>query len=184
MPQFFCAICREGFEQLSRFERHIASSHPRGALTAADVEHALAGIDFPAFKRDLVRHAEQQDPRNDAAIRAIRGLPDRVYRDAAEVARAYGQTVSGRPAEFIATEPPPSVRGGLAAASGAVSAAAVARMLGGIDFPASREGLLEHARARRGAVADPEGVLSVLERLPDRRYESMADVEVEVGRIL
>ncbi|HJY14480.1 MAG TPA: hypothetical protein VJ225_00525 [Nitrososphaeraceae archaeon] len=36
--QFNCSICGDGFEQKSRLERHIATSHPPSAPSAADVE--------------------------------------------------------------------------------------------------------------------------------------------------
>jgi hypothetical protein len=44
--------------------------------------------------------------------------------------------------------------------------------------------LLAHAEHNRSRVADPEGILRVLRQLPQRRYTDMADVEVEVGKIL
>ena len=35
--QFTCQICCQGFEQKSRLERHILTSHPNPAPSAADV---------------------------------------------------------------------------------------------------------------------------------------------------
>ena len=132
---------------------------PRRAPSAADLEKALAGIDFPKSKSGLVAYAAgRADPE---VLQAIEALPDRIYRDAAEVAKAFGEIKTleePRPAREAAAEEPPGRRGGRAAATEAVSAAAVAKMLGGIHFPSSKAELLAHARKNRNTVADPEGV--------------------------
>ena len=41
MAQFTCSICGDGFEQKSRLQRHIETSHPPQAPSAADVEKVL-----------------------------------------------------------------------------------------------------------------------------------------------
>jgi hypothetical protein len=41
--QFICSICGDGYDQKSRLDRHMATSHPPSAPSAADVEKALAG---------------------------------------------------------------------------------------------------------------------------------------------
>ena len=48
--QFECSICGHGFEQKSRLERHMATSHPPQAPSAADVENVLSGIEYPKLK--------------------------------------------------------------------------------------------------------------------------------------
>jgi hypothetical protein len=55
MTQFTCTICGDGFEQKSRLERHMATSHPPQAPSAADVERALSGIQYPKTKEGLVQ---------------------------------------------------------------------------------------------------------------------------------
>ncbi len=52
------------------------------------------------------------------------------------------------------------------------STGAIAQSLRGIGFPCNRKGLIDHAVGNK---ADRE-VISVLERMPDERYTSMADV--------
>ena len=50
MAQFTCSICGDGFEQKSRLQRHIETSHPPQAPSAANVEKVLGGIDYPKTK--------------------------------------------------------------------------------------------------------------------------------------
>ena len=59
------------------------------------------------------------------------------------------------------------------------SPAQVEKYLKGIDFPATLEDMIEHAR-ENGA---PEDVISLLEQMPDREYDSAADVAKGVGEI-
>src|SRR5207247_9593452 len=68
--RFHCEICNEDFERRSQFDRHMATSHPPQAPSAADVERALGGIDFPASLRDLVAHASRQLP-SEAPVHAL-----------------------------------------------------------------------------------------------------------------
>lgn len=97
MHQFTCAICGDGFDQKSRYERHLAVAHPPSALTAADVEKALSGIQFPGHRDKIVDFAAGRFPPGSDVIRALSSLPERVYRDAAEVAVAFGETRSADP---------------------------------------------------------------------------------------
>ncbi|AOZ10596.1 DUF2795 domain-containing protein [Cupriavidus malaysiensis] len=53
------------------------------------------------------------------------------------------------------------------------------RALKGVDYPASRQALIEQAtRAKAG-----KPILRELERLPDRRFESPAEVSREIGKM-
>lgn len=69
-------------------------------------------------------------------------------------------------------------RGGPAAAS-TDSAAGVASALKGIDSPSDRAGLVRRARDN-GASRE---VVELIETLPDRRFETMADVSKAVGEV-
>ncbi len=51
--QFTCSVCGDGFEQKSALERHMATSHPPRAPSAADIEKVLSGIQYPKTKEDL-----------------------------------------------------------------------------------------------------------------------------------
>ncbi|AJE17096.1 MULTISPECIES: DUF2795 domain-containing protein [Stutzerimonas] len=55
---------------------------------------------------------------------------------------------------------------------GGESPANVATYLKGIDYPANKQDLLQHAR-QNGAEQD---VVDVLERMPEQQYGNMADV--------
>jgi hypothetical protein len=60
---------------------------------------------------------------------------------------------------------------------GGESPANVSAHLKGIDFPAQRDDLLDHAE-RNGA---PREVVDVIGRMPDGKFESMADVMKAYG---
>ncbi len=60
---------------------------------------------------------------------------------------------------------------------GGESPANVATYLKGIDYPANKQDLLQHAR-QNGAEQD---VVDVLERMPEQQYGNMADVRKGYG---
>ena len=188
--QFTCSICGDGFEQKSTLERHMATSHPPSAPSAADIERVLAGIHYPKTKQDLVQYASQKASTvGHDLIDLIKCLPDRTYRDSAEVAIALGELKSGkevRTAKQVEETEKPSIRGGRAGiTSSSVSAATIAKVLSGIDFPKSKSGLKEYARDHisKAHIGDTEAVFSLLDELPSKEYTNMADVEREIGRI-
>jgi hypothetical protein len=61
------------------------------------------------------------------------------------------------------------------------SAADVTSMLRGIDFPASKEDLITYVHRVRDQA---QAVLEILHQLPERQYDSMADIEKAVGEII
>lgn len=62
---------------------------------------------------------------------------------------------------------------------GSVSAAEVEKYIGGIDFPASKDQLIDHARDK-GA---PKEVLELMQDFPDQQYGSAIDVSRGVGQV-
>lgn len=58
------------------------------------------------------------------------------------------------------------------------STANVAQALSGINFPANKQQLIEHAQKKQNV--DQE-LIKVLEQMPDEQYTSMADVFKGVG---
>jgi citrate synthase len=73
--------------------------------------------------------------------------------------------------------------GGAAAASKAPSAAAIAKILSGADFPKDKQGLIKHAEKNKKKVKAAEQVIQLMRELPDRNYNNMADVEKGVAEV-
>ena len=71
--------------------------------------------------------------------------------------------------------------GGRVAATKASSAAAIAKILSGTDFPKKKNELIERAEANKPKVKSAEEVIQVIRELPDRTYNNMADVEKAVA---
>jgi hypothetical protein len=168
----------------------MVTSHPERAPSAADIEKALYGIQYPKTKEQLVEHARQQQQQifDNEVLRLVKSLPERTYRDSADVAIALGEvkTRQVRTAAEAAETEQPSIRGGKAAASESVSSVAVAKVLSGVDFPKSKDELKDYAQKHmtKVEVADPKEIINVIDRLPERKYTNMADVEESVGEVL
>jgi hypothetical protein len=186
--QFSCNICGDGFEQKSRLERHMATSHPPQAPSAADLEKALSKIHYPKTKEELIEYASHKSS-NEELLNLIKSLPERTYRDSAELAIALGELKSGREfrtaKEVEASEQSSKIGGKTAVKSSSISAATIAKILSAIDFPKSKDSLKQYAKNRisKADVEDVETVLDILDDLPAREYTNMADVEHEVGRL-
>jgi hypothetical protein len=193
--QFTCQICGQGFEQKSKLERHVLSSHPEPAPSAADVEKTLAGIRFPKSKNEIIsytsskRESKVKDEEKEL-FNLIKSLPERTYRDSAEVAIAIGEIKSGRKkirsAKEIEFSEPPSKKGGRIAVTSSISAATLSKALSGIDLPKSKENLNKYIR-KNIAKMDQDmqsEILKVFDRLPKKDYKDMADIEKEISKLL
>jgi uncharacterized protein YeeX (DUF496 family) len=188
VAQFTCEVCGDGFEQKSRFERHMATSHPKMAPSAADIEKALSGIQYPRTKEELVNYASGRMSEEEL-MNLIKSLPTREYRDSVDVAIALGEVKKKqgiRSAQEVSKTEAPGAKGGRAAATSSVSAATIAKVLSGVDFPKNKDELRDHVQKHVTdiEVADPRRILTVIDNLPDREYQNMADVEKSLGGIL
>jgi Protein of unknown function (DUF2795) len=190
-PQFTCHICGHGFEQKSRLERHILTSHPEPAPSAADVEKALSGIKYPKFKKEIIDYitSRPQIKVKKELIDLIQNLPGRTYRDSAEVAIALGEIKSGkkiRSAKEVEKTESPSKKGGKVAATSSISAATLAKALSGIDLPQSQENISKHVNkniVNRNKDIQTD-ILKIFRRLPKKEYKDMAEIEKELSKIL
>jgi hypothetical protein len=192
-PQFTCQICGQGFEQKSRLERHVLTSHPEPAPSAADVEKVIAGIKFPKSKDEIISYfSSRQEPKmkEEELFNLIKSLPARTYRDSAEVAIAIGEIKSGKKkiksAKEVESSELPSKKGGRIAVTSSISAATLAKTLSGIDLPQSKENINKYVNkniVKMNKDVQSE-ILKVFERLPKKDYKDMADIEKELSKIL
>jgi hypothetical protein len=74
-------------------------------------------------------------------------------------------------------------RGGKVAATKSTSAAAIAKMLSGIEFPKNKNELVECAKGNKDKVDNATSVIDTVKELPARTYRSMADVEEALAQI-
>lgn len=61
-----------------------------GGHSPANVTHSLKGLDFPARKQDLIRHAKSNGAEG-AVIEVIEKMPDDEYRSMADVMKGVGR---------------------------------------------------------------------------------------------
>ena len=196
--QFTCQICGQGFEQKSRLERHVLTSHPEPAPSAADVEKLISGIRFPKSKDEILSYvSSRQEPKvkeeeeEGELFNLIESLPERTYRDSAEVAIAIGEIKSGkkkiRSAKEVESTEPPSKKGGrMAVTSSSISASTLAKALSGIDLPQSKENIKKYVNKNKDRMNKDiqSEILKIFDRLPKKDYKDMADIEKEISKIL
>ena len=60
------------------------------AVTAADVERAIRGIDFPADRNDLIQQA-QNNKANSNVIDILKNLPGNQFNSPIDVRKAFGK---------------------------------------------------------------------------------------------
>jgi len=163
--RYICETDGRVFETRSAYRRHLQTSHPESAVSAADLEHAVVGVDYPADRRSLKQQAKQNEA-DEKTLDVIDTLPDREFRDAADLATAFQASVTG---EGRRPQQAPSTK-----ALQSTSAAALAKLLEGIDLPARAPEIRKHAE-KNGA---DRSMLAWIESMPDRNYKDLAEVEV------
>ncbi|HUS57904.1 MAG TPA: DUF2795 domain-containing protein [Planctomycetota bacterium] len=60
-----------------------------------------------------------------------------------------------------------------------VSPAQVEKFLKGIDFPAGKQDIINHAKQNKAT----DDVMQLLQQMPDKDYASAADVAKEIGKV-
>lgn len=73
--------------------------------------------------------------------------------------------------------------GGKVAASSSASAASIAKVLSGIEFPKNKDQLIHYAERNKNRVSEPDAVIEALKELHDDHFENMADVVKALGNI-
>jgi hypothetical protein len=73
--------------------------------------------------------------------------------------------------------------GGRAAATKSTSAAAIAKLLSGIEFPKNKNELVECAKENKDKVDNAELVINTVRELPTKTYRSMIDVQKALAKI-
>ncbi len=61
----------------------------------------------------------------------------------------------------------------------AVSAVDISRSLSGIDFPANKQDLVNHARQKNAS----QEIINILQQMAEREYGNMAEVEHAFGEV-
>lgn len=62
-----------------------------GGQSPVNVTHFLKGIDFPAKRSDLLRHAKQNHAEQDV-LHEIENMPEQEYGNMADVMKGFGQS--------------------------------------------------------------------------------------------
>jgi hypothetical protein len=73
--------------------------------------------------------------------------------------------------------------GGRAAATKSTSAAAIAKMLSGIQFPKNKNELIECVKGNKDKVDNAESIINTVKELPTKTYRGMTDVEEALAEI-
>ncbi|HET6800152.1 MAG TPA: DUF2795 domain-containing protein [Nitrososphaeraceae archaeon] len=73
--------------------------------------------------------------------------------------------------------------GGKVAATASTSAAGIAKMLSGIEFPKDKNELVDYAKENKSEVKRSDQIIKIIKELPDRKYHNMVDIEKALGEI-
>ena len=59
-------------------------------ISAADVEHAIKGIKFPANRNDLI-HQAKNNKEEPEVVQILKDLPENKFNTAVDVSKAFGE---------------------------------------------------------------------------------------------
>lgn len=65
-----------------------------GGQSPSNITHHLQGIDFPAKKQDLIKHAQGKNADREV-VEALEDLPEEEFNSMADVMKAFGEERSG-----------------------------------------------------------------------------------------
>ncbi len=52
-----------------------------------------------------------------------------------------------------------------------------------MNYPTSKKDVIQHTQQNKGKVDDVDNVINTLNRIPEKDYQSMADIEHEFGQV-
>ena len=61
-------------------------------MSPAQIQKYLGGVDYPATKQDLLKHA-QQEGADEAVLSMLQQLPEQTYQRPADVSEALGKII-------------------------------------------------------------------------------------------
>lgn len=73
--------------------------------------------------------------------------------------------------------------GGKAAVTNAPSAAAIAKLLSGMEFPKGKHEIVNYAEKNKQKVTEVKEILDTLKEIPDKKYHNMIEIEKALGQI-
>ena len=76
---------------VARLPVYVKKEKSTMAVSPAEVEKLLKGVDFPARKADLIKHVKQEMQQ---VLDVLQKLPDETYNKPTDVARAFGEIES------------------------------------------------------------------------------------------
>jgi len=71
-------------------ERRIIKTGSGRMISAADVEHAIKGIKFPANRNDLI-HQAKNNKEEPEVVQILKDLPENKFNTAVDVSKAFGE---------------------------------------------------------------------------------------------
>ncbi|WP_424355547.1 DUF2795 domain-containing protein [Methanobacterium sp. MBAC-LM] len=130
----------------------------RGGITS-EIEKSLKGMNFPANRQDLVQQAKKNNASRDV-VKAIQNLPEDRFNSPTDVAKAWGEERRGEHTERSSG----TRRGGITSE--------IEKSLKGINFPASRQDLVQQAKKNNAS----RDVVKAIQNLTEDKFKSPTDV--------
>ena len=60
-------------------------------VSPAQIQQSLDGVDYPATKQDLIRHAGKSGDKNEEVMKILKQLPDKDYNSPVDVSKEVGK---------------------------------------------------------------------------------------------
>ena len=60
-------------------------------VSPAQIQQSLDGVDYPASKQDLIKHANKSGDKNEEIMKILKQLPDKDYNSPVDVSKEVGK---------------------------------------------------------------------------------------------